>query len=251
MRKHRPGPPMKAGFDVGADIRDLNLTNLDISCADANTIIKDPSFDTHRGGVYFRNLREHLLDYIERAEYILGCCAWVTDMQILTALGRKKGVSILVQKEDFLRPDGVAAMADIRRLYMAIPGTDRMSVGAGNLSTGGGWECEAIRSVGVRGDKHGLHPKMHHKFVLLCKGVDRDLTHEANYYEPDLISPYAVWTGSFNFTDVAGRSLENAIVLTDPRAVQAYHEEYKQVLALSEPLDWHSPYVCPQWRIGT
>ena len=35
------------------------------------------------------------------------------------------------------------------------------------------------------------------------------------------------------------------------RIVQAYYQEWGQVFALSEPLDWESEWVEPEYRIGT
>ena len=67
----------------------------------------------------------------------------------------------------------------------------------------------------------------------------------------DSVVPYKVWTGSFNFTNNAERSFENAVVLEEPSIVQAYFKEFQQIAALSEPLDWESEWVEPEWRIGT
>jgi hypothetical protein len=60
-----------------------------------------------------------------------------------------------------------------------------------------------------------------------------------------------VWTGSFNFTETATASLENAVILREPRLIEAYLREFCQVAALSEPLDWSSAWLAPEWRIGT
>lgn len=58
--------------------------------------------------VFFRDLKTRLIEQINRADYVFGCVAWLTDHDILTALGKKRGVQLLVQKEDFLRPDSDA-----------------------------------------------------------------------------------------------------------------------------------------------
>jgi phosphatidylserine/phosphatidylglycerophosphate/cardiolipin synthase-like enzyme len=65
------------------------------------------------------------------------------------------------------------------------------------------------------------------------------------------VQPYAAWTGSFNFTLNAASSLENAVILREPTLVNAYYEEWAQVLAVSEPLDWTADWVEPDWRIGS
>jgi len=65
------------------------------------------------------------------------------------------------------------------------------------------------------------------------------------------LEPYAVWTGSFNFTKNAGFSLENAVIMRNPKIVNAYLLEWANVEAISEPLDWENDWVAPEWRIGT
>ena len=60
-----------------------------------------------------------------------------------------------------------------------------------------------------------------------------------------------VWTGSYNISQTAAKSLENAVVIRDQVIAQAYFNEWSQIMALSEPLDWESEWVAPEWRIGT
>src|SRR5665213_1843497 len=56
--------------------------------------------------VYFRNLERELIRRIRKARLVVGCVAWLTSDTILQALSEvPRGVSIVVQKEDFLRPD--------------------------------------------------------------------------------------------------------------------------------------------------
>jgi len=59
------------------------------------------------------------------------------------------------------------------------------------------------------------------------------------------------WTGSFNFTKNAGYSLENALIVRDKRIVSAYVNEFAQVAAVSEPLDWETSWSNPQHFIGS
>ena len=55
--------------------------------------------------------------------------------------------------------------------------------------------------------------------------------------------PKTVWTGSFNFSVNSTRSIENAVIITDPRVASAYHAEWSQIYLASESLDWE----CPDW----
>jgi len=107
--------------------------------------------------------------------------------------------------------------------------------------------AEGVRCAGYGGDR--MRPKMHHKFCVFLRSVK---SFDYNYQgEGSLFEPYAVWTGSYNWTATATRSLENAVILADPASVAAFYAEWAQVFALSEPLDWDSAYVEPEFRIGT
>src|SRR4051812_8513944 len=76
--------------------------------------------------VYFRNIEEHLVRLIGGAPMVVGCVAWLTSEAILGALARVPyGVSIVVQKEDFLRPDFGVRRIDrwrvaLRRMYTSL-----------------------------------------------------------------------------------------------------------------------------------
>jgi hypothetical protein len=214
--------------------------------------------------VYFRNLEKRLIEYIEGADVVLGCVAWLTSEPILTALAHCKHVSLIVQKEDFLRPD-IASRPKwahhLRQLYDRLPqGLYRGNIARTTLeymSSCGDPTLHPIRCVGnYNAAKESAFPRSHHKFVLFCRFL-RDYAYDPRDGEIIIdggelfTEPYAVWTGSFNFTKTAGMSFENALVLRDPKIIQAFYQEYAQVAALSEPLDWETAWSEPEWRIGT
>lgn len=211
--------------------------------------------------VYFRDIEQHLLEYIQEADVVIGCVAWLTSEPILRALALKKHVSIIVQKEDFLRPDIASRPNWARRLcelYNRIPSLNRFQLSGlvSSLDTFGDPTLDAVRCVGnYNSEKKPAFPRSHHKFVLFCELLDTSWMYDEEeinqLIEEETIRPYAVWTGSFNFTSTAVRSFENALVLQDPNIVNAFYEEYSQIVALSEPLDWETPWSEPEWRIGT
>lgn len=223
-----------------------------------NTTSKDEKI-----AVYFRDLEHHLLEYIREADVVIGCVAWLTSETILQALALKKHVSIIVQKEDFLRPDIASRPNWSRRLcdlYSKLPSFDRYNLSGlvSSLDTCGDPTLDAVRCVGnYNSEKKPAFPRSHHKFVLFCELLNHSWMDEEyegkepEMYDIDYIQPYAVWTGSFNFTSTAGRSFENAIVLKDQDIINAFYQEYSQIVALSEPLDWETPWSEPEWRIGT
>lgn len=213
------------------------------------------------GTVYFADLEAHLITHILAAEVVVGCVAWLTNENILRALAAVPGgVNLVVQKEDFLRPDITARRswtARLHTLYNALrPGTDRDNCGTSleMMSMCVDPTIEAVRCVGnYNSAKVPAHPRMHHKFLVFCSRETEEQAEDTPAWEEprDVIVPYAVWTGSFNFTVNATYSFENALYLTDPQVIQAYYEEWGWIEGLSEPLDWYSVWCEPQWRIGT
>lgn len=213
--------------------------------------------------VFFKNLEDHLIDFIQEADVILGCIAWVTSEPILKALSQKKGVSIIVQKEDFLRPDLLPQndwSRRLRHLYDSLPKKlDRRDLPGPLPFLANTTLIEPVRCVGIANlEKQSACPRSHHKFVIMCKAIERCMCNECHekesfereflgdlMYKNNLIHlhPYAVWTGSFNFTKNAAFSFENAVVLHDANIINAFLNEYAQVAVLSEPLDWTMPYM--------
>ena len=204
--------------------------------------------------VFFDDLQGHLIDHIQRAEAVVGCVAWLTSFSILDALSYKRA-SIIVQKEDFLRPDtgftGKTWKSKLRAAYDNIRGFgeryDLNGTVIADMSTSSDTNIQGVRCVGNHNtDKVPAFPRMHHKFMVFCKKGPGDMFNEG----PALL-PYAVWTGSFNFTHNATRSFENAVYLTDSAIVQAFFHEWEFITAVSEPLNWNSVWAFPEWRIGT
>ena len=123
---------------------------------------------------------------------------------------------------------------------------------------------EAIRCLGkVNSSRmNGKKPLMHHKFLVFCNleiwSVSlRDINPDCpENIEDEIIDagsklePYAVWTGSFNFSENANYSLENAIYITNTDIVSAYYQEWCQLMALSESIDYRSPELSPDWMLS-
>ncbi len=220
---------------------------------------------------HFRNLEDKLVGEIRKADYVVGCVAWLTNEKILNALALIQGAALVVQKEDFLRPDIKTFTVPeftkkLRRQYARIKNPlCRFSFPGlmGKLSYCNDPTFDAIRCVGNHNkDKSPAAPRMHNKFVVFCRviptlpepeGGSRGSPEWDAYYKSldNQLEPIAVWTGSFNFTLNANNSLENAVIIRHPDFAWAYYNEWAQIMALSEPLDWDEPWVAPQWRIGS
>ena len=216
--------------------------------------LSDNSASSTNGvSVYFRDIENKLLSHIAEADAVFGAIAWLTSDSILDALSKLSDVSIVVQKEDFLRPDIGASnnwKQVLRAKYSMLKcGLTRYSFQniLSSMSVASDPSIEPIRCVGNHNrDKKPAFPRMHNKFLVFTKVRQSD-----DEYGPEKIEPYAVWTGSFNFTKNATKSLENALFITDPVIVEAFFNEYGQIAAMSEPLDWTSDWAEPEWRIGT
>lgn len=229
-----------------------------------NNAITEGNFDCVE--VIFRDHEKKLKELIKRFEKgaIFGCVAWLTSEPILTALSKCGHVQIVVQKEDFLRPDNNQGKHNpwknkLNTLYSKIHfGLERfqMKYGVGELSICSDPTVEGIRCVGNHNkDKNPAFPRAHHKFLVFCELEDYKDQGTGQEYEWSNYKPIAVWTGSYNITDNATRSFENVIYLEDGSGanpiIESYLKEHHQILSISEQLDWTSHWCEPEYRIGT
>ncbi|HRD45108.1 MAG TPA: phospholipase D-like domain-containing protein [Caulobacter sp.] len=173
-----------------------------------------------RVDVIFRNHRARLLDEIARCDVVLGCVAWLTDSVVLGALAKCKHVSIVVQKEDFLRPDlGQAWGQHLRRLYSALPSPllrYALPGGVSSLNYASDPQIAPVRCVGNHNrDKHPAWPRMHNKFLVFCDEAK-------NGYGDPAVVPRRVWTGSYNISANAAASWENAVLIDSTEIAEAY-----------------------------
>ncbi|MBR0846098.1 hypothetical protein JQ607_38400 [Bradyrhizobium liaoningense] len=200
--------------------------------------------------IFFRDLESRLLEQIHSADGVFGCVAWLTSLPILDALSRKKAVGIVVQKEDFLRPDsGGWWQQQQRAAYEKLPGFNRYRVNpTTNYDYAASPESPAIRCVGAHNSqKHPAFPRMHNKFLVFCRSYPADEHPAGEHY----YSPYAVWTGSYNMTYNAENSLENAVLIRNEELAGAFLNEFGIIFGLSENLDWEHTWSSPEHRIGS
>lgn len=252
--------------DMGDNTEDVELANY-------STLV---TFEAGaKAAVHFRDLESPLLRYINEADAVVGCVAWFTNLQVLGALASKQAASILVQKEDFLRPDlgpsKARWKADLQAHYEALrPIEVPLHIEAGWLEVRTAEELvglgEPVNYVGIRCVGHyqaaepeknteagkkfrPAIPRMHHKFLVFLRKrseLDSEVLEGAWPYRP-----YAVWTGSYNITGNGKASLENALFVRDEKLAAAYCDEWAQLVELSEPLDWKSEYAAPEIDYNT
>lgn len=211
-----------------------------------NSVSADAKVD-----VIFRNHRARLTEEISRASVVLGCVAWLTDGHVLAALARCDHVSIVVQKEDFLRPDlGGQRAQKLRALYASLPSPlMRYSLpgGVSGLNYAGDPSIDPVRCVGNHNrERRPAWPRMHNKFLIFCDQVPSQ-----DEFRDIEIVPRRVWTGSYNISYNAAASWENAVLIESPEVAKAYTREFAQILAFSERLDWTTDWIEPEYRIGS
>jgi phosphatidylserine/phosphatidylglycerophosphate/cardiolipin synthase-like enzyme len=207
---------------------------------------------------YFTDLEARVVERILEADVIVGCVAWLTNPRILSALAAvPRGVSIIVQKEEFLRPDLDVRdrdgwRSDLRTRYEALrtlecwPDTLNMAT----YALVDELRIQPVRCVGMLREGSPAQPRMHHKFLVFCKQQSATSTSAAGGTESaSWPEPFAVWTGSFNFTINGCHSLENAVFIKDKRIAKGFYQEWQNVAWLSEPLDWTSRWVNQEWSV--
>lgn len=265
----------------------LNLNKLTIRTDGSDPQkLKDPSCAVESAAVecIFKNLEQRLITEIYKHKYVFGCVAWLTHLDILSAFATREGVCVVVQKEDFLRPDGGGGpyKDQLRQAYKKLPSVFKFTEGfelVDRLNVCADTNIDAVRCCGL-GGRDTNRPRCHHKFLVFCDypqlvedkvpgswkssgdaspdwaGIeDADLRDtvwsDAACIQKTGLCPKKVWTGSFNFTKNAVQSFENAVIISDEMIARAYMREFEQIVALSEELDWASEYVAPEYRIGT
>ena len=244
---------------MNMDLNDCPIKTDGYPLGQANHSVRVSDCDVE---IVFRNQKERLLELIQVYPYVCGCVAWLTDMQVLSAMADMKHVSIIVQKEDFLRPDlnnSSDFYMNLRKAYESLPTTfGRLWVEGlvGRLSIASDYTLDSIRCMGNHNsDKKPAFPRMHNKFLVFTEGVPH-FSHESEFWSGldrtlGISDNACVWTGSYNISKTAAKSLENVVIIHDKMVAEMYFNEWSQITALSEPLDWESEWCDPEWRIGT
>jgi hypothetical protein len=221
--------------------------------------------------IIFRNINTRLIKEIKglpKNHVVFGCVAWFTDFNILRAL-KGKSYGIVLQKEEFLRPDKVIRTVQgrfnwnktLRKLYDEavnpnIPNPEDHLLKFDFKSTlndlywyncRGFGDFRCIGYIPKNKEEKSSIPRMHNKFLIFAEmKIVQDSPGSGLF-------PYKVWTGSYNMSGNASNSLENVVIMTDEKVVQYYCQEWANLYVNSEKLDWESEYFYPDedFRIGS
>lgn len=219
--------------------------------------------------IIFRNINTRLIKEIKglpKNHVVFGCVAWFTDFNILKAM-KGKSYGIVLQKEEFLRPDKVIRTENgrfnwnktLRKYYeeashptipdeIILPFKFRSSIDDLNWYNCQGFgEFRCIGYIPENKNEKSSIPRMHNKFLIFAE-------FKKNKNDPGgNLLPYKVWTGSYNMSQNASNSLENVVIMTDEKVVQYYCQEWANLYINSEKLDWESEYFFPDddFQIGS
>ena len=186
--------------DVDVEDDGKTIKQTDFSCIGNNKDIE----------VYFKNIEDIICEKIKKHKLIVGCVAWLTNKKILNELSKKdKEVLIIVQDEDFLRPDTYfdgnkeKFKKTIFEYYNKIKNNNTTtSLADLNISYNKAIDCGIRRCGFINKNKLPAFPRMHNKFIVLGNEIqDEDNSYVYNEYTE-------VITGSFNYTENSTNSLE-------------------------------------------
>jgi hypothetical protein len=195
-------------------------------------------------------LRDHeaiLVELIQNYKAAIGCVYCLTSLPVLGALASLDAAALLVQKDDRLRSLRRAREHQAYRTLKPFA-LDEIS---SRFAHG---EEVSVRCVGVA-TQGSVRANMHHKFLVLGSfatvptTVVNSYTGEQHVEQRRWFCPEAAWLGSFNFTWNASRSLESAMIVRDQEIARRLRDEFCAILEISEPLDWDSQHIKPEFWV--
>lgn len=201
--------------------------------------------------VHLEHLEERLVEWLSCQVAVVGCVAWLTSERVLEALNSLPVCQVVMQKEDWMRPDfrGAHPARSSPHLYQANAGFDRHSLDlTSTLSYLGDPSVQRFRCIGQSVDREG-RAVMHHKFLVGCASTIEP-GESPDEVERLLLEGRSVWVGSFNMTRDAAGNLDSALVL-GPEPAGLYFREWVDVFARSEELNFEHEYAVPEWRVGS
>lgn len=145
--------------------------------------------------VHFTDIKRHIITYLSKADQALVCAAWFTCPDILGALSKLGLCTLLLGEKPKSLHDIKEAKLNVYQYIFPV-----------------------VESVFPTENTSRLH----HKFIVLEREV-------ADYG----IQPYAVITGSYNFTRGAERNLENIVYIEDAEVARTYAKEFLRLIESS------------------
>ncbi len=178
----------------------------------------------------FEGVIDELCKEIKQANVVFGDVMSVTSKKVISALEGLDSCQLVLNKKSYGKHH---LYSRIRCLY-----TPRnILYNLEEAIDDGSWDDD-LESIRYCGSLDESEPAlMHNKIIVLAKIDPRNFR----------LDPYAVWSGSCNFSFNASRSFENAIITYNRKVAVQYYKEYKQILARSESIKNLNSFYNPQW----
>lgn len=217
---------------------------------------------------FFRNIKSELIININKADAVFGCVAWLSNADIISALASRENVSIVLSdksktslssdinsKSNWLKLKALANTFNHFHTLIHIDDTPTRSAKPDDAIRP--LSVLSANALGYTPSEKSSLPLMHNKFLVFCKiEYDKQTIRDAadayyagvlgarhftegkylQTYGTPTIKPYAVWTGSFNFSSNAESSLENAVLIYGASIAEQYFKEFSQIYLLSQPV---------------
>jgi hypothetical protein len=202
---------------------------------------------------YFEKLEEHLISYIEKSAYVIGCVAWLTNSNIIETLENILGSKIIINKEEYLNSDMEIGQKFfyqcLRGKYNEIPDmfNSKCKCCAKIMYKCSNF-CKIFGNIKNNNNNCSLNDTVDNKIgsILTCGIVNNysKMHHKFLIFFNDKIEPTGVWTGSYNLSKTSNFSLENALYITDQDVIMEYIKEFLAIYPFSESHNWKSGVLC-------
>lgn len=189
-----------------------------------------------------RRQEECILQLVDKADAIVVSCYMMSRQPFFDALAQKDRVFLLCHKTNLVGPtEARSAQPFLKRL--AVLRKQSRQFQTSELRTSVPWLERTLprktlplaRCVGAYQDSFTT-PLMHDKTVIALRKK------KTQYI------PFALWTGTNNFTENATRSIGAGTLIEDPHTAMLRLNDILNYTLSSEPIPWRSQRLQPQWR---
>lgn len=178
---------------------------------------------------FAENVNAALLTVLEtyaKNRLVVGCVAWFNSNAIIDLLCHCKGVSLIVNDEDYrtwgfrsVKKEKFDKLPAFKKKFSEVWGQKIADCEINCLKRS---NYPPVMAFGVGGAENAKNAStMHSKFIIICD--DNDM-------------PWALWSGTNNFTIKSERNIENAFFFINPELAMFYFRHYARTMIFSSPL---------------
>jgi hypothetical protein len=159
--------------------------------------------------LHCNDIEDVVLKEIKKADIVLGCSGWISNLKFLESLVEKEGCSLISSSIDL--------------------GSSNIEI---ELSPA---EIDNVKYECLRLIKTNLTNSMLHSKFLLFFQIDTEnkALEEGKMIEGNIYVPYAFISGSYNFTNNSNNNRENILLVRNKLFASKLFEEWKQLYKLS------------------